>query len=265
MLKPFIQAFYYLSIDIIIGAVVLLHFFSKQFEVEISWQVYVLLALVVWLIYTFDHLRDAKKAPKTSRQRYLFHTQHERPIVIAMGIVAIVALAGVFFLPLKLIIGGLILSLFCVFYVFFQKKLALAGWKEGYIALIYSGGIFLAPTVYSGKFEVIPFLLLFSLSGINLLIFSLLEVEEDETDRFSSIAIVLGKRKTERLIFSVFSIGMSVAILTVYNSPLVSVFFTISFLLYGVILLFPRWAKKSNRYRAIGDGVFMLPLFLEFM
>ena len=62
-----------LSIDIVIGVVILLRFFCVQFGVAPGWEVYTLLGGVVWLIYTADHLRDAESKIKSSRERYLFH------------------------------------------------------------------------------------------------------------------------------------------------------------------------------------------------
>ena len=65
-----------LSIDIVIGAVILLRFFCAYFDVSPGWEVYVMLGGTVWLIYTADHLRDAEKTVQSKRERYLFHRRN---------------------------------------------------------------------------------------------------------------------------------------------------------------------------------------------
>lgn len=263
MPSHFFKVLQYLSIDIVIGAVILLRFFSLEAEVSVEWPVYFLLGSAVWLIYSIDHLKDAKKAHTRSRGRYVFHSTNKRTIIFVMLIVLAFSIAILFYVGLDLIHGGLIVAGLCVIYLLIHQKLALAGLKEVYIALTYSTGILLVPIIYSNQFDIGTFLLLFTLAVLNLIMFSWMEREEDEKDGFSSIATKLGYLRTEKLMLPIFSVGLALAFSTLWTKPEVAFYFILSFLLYGIVILNPEWAKEHMRYRTIGDGVFILPILIE--
>ena len=65
-----------LSLDVSIGAVISAMFFAEVLQVKILPYGLATLALTVWIIYTIDHLRDARAiGTKASTARHLFH-QH---------------------------------------------------------------------------------------------------------------------------------------------------------------------------------------------
>ncbi|MEM6829270.1 MAG: UbiA family prenyltransferase, partial [Bacteroidota bacterium] len=194
-----------------------------------------------------------------------FHLAFRKPIVSLMWVVLTTALILVFFVPSTLILSGLILFVFCVIYFLFQKQLAFWGLKEACIALMYTSGILLVPTVYTRIFDVTSFLLLFVLASLNLIIFSWMEMESDQRDGFDSIATRFGKLFTEKLILSVLAIGLTLSISSLQTDLYLSIYFMVSFSLYGVIVWVPGWFRLKERYRVLGDGVFMLPLFFEFI
>ena len=57
----FYQYINILSLDIAAGAVISAVFFAQIFNVQIKPYGLLALGLTVWIIYTVDHLRDAKK------------------------------------------------------------------------------------------------------------------------------------------------------------------------------------------------------------
>ncbi|MEQ9468813.1 MAG: UbiA family prenyltransferase [Ekhidna sp.] len=251
-----------LSLDIVIGAVILLRFFCVQFGVAPRWEVFVLLGGVVWLIYTADHLRDAEHKIRSSRERYLFHKEHRKPLVVVAGIVLLVLSILVFFIPLVIFLGGLALAVFSFIYLIMQHRLSRFLSKELYVALVYSAGILMVPFLLSQTYRWDVFLLLVLLTFINLSLFSWYEKDEDIRDKFQSIATELNGKKLEKIILLLISLGLAIALLSI---NLIASYFIAGFVIYALMIIFPDWFRLSHRYRAIGDGVFLLPILFEWM
>jgi len=193
-----------LSLDIVIGALILLRFFCAQLSVEVEWEVYALLAGTIWLIYTTDHLRDAEKASHSSRERYLFHQKHRKILIGIALIVLIVMIPLVLFVPIIITLAGGILALLSILYLLIQHKLSTIFSKEIYVALVYTIGVLMVPFLLSQQFRFDLFVSLFLLALVNLLIYSWYERADDQLDGFSSIATKMSKSTLEKIIVILF-------------------------------------------------------------
>lgn len=251
-----------LSIDIVIGVVVLLRFFCAQFGVTPGWEVYTLLGGVVWLIYTADHLRDAEQSVQSSRERYLFHKDHRKTIVVVAFIVLITLSSLTFFIPLLIFLGGIALGVFSFVYLLMQHRLSRFLSKELYVALVYSAGILMVPFLLSQTYRWDVFILLVLLTFVNLSLFSWYEKEDDLKDGFHSIATELQGWKLEKTILLLISAGLSVALI---SPNVITIYFIVGFLIYALMTIFLDWFRINHRYRAIGDGVFLLPILFEWL
>ncbi len=260
MLRRTLKVLQILSIDIAIGAVILLHFFCKVWEVSIPLITYFVLGSTVWLIYTIDHLRDAVKAPKSTRVRYRFHARHKKTLWITALILLLSILLCLFRIETSLIIGGCVLAIFVSIYLIIQQKLSELFLKEFYVSLIYTSGILLAPMALRGVFSFHIFILLLLLSFSNLMLFSWFEIDADREDEFDSIATLVGRKKLKKLILLCLASGLSLSFLSEWT-PL-SLYFLISFISYFFMILNAKYLIKNNLYRWIGDGVFLLPILL---
>lgn len=258
MLRTLYQKAQYLSLDIVAGAIILLHFFAQQLEAEVSLFAYVLLGGSVWLIYTLDHLKDAKLAFNSGRERYQFHLENEKWLKIMMILVVIICVYGVFQIDHNLLLTGSLLALLSVLYLLTHSILSKKGIKESYVALIYTLGILIAPFTYSGTVQWSLVWLLFLLTLSNLILFSWYEKEEDKMDSFYSIATVLNGKVLERIILILLSLGLASTLLIGFS--MLTVYFLVAFSIYSFLFTHPNWSRERLRYRAIGDGVFMLPI-----
>jgi len=259
MLYRAFQLLQILSIDVVLGAVVMLHFFSTYFGAEPSIDVYFVLGASVWLVYTIDHLRDAVKAPNSTRVRYRFHNKYQQILKCLILIVLIAIVYRLCFIDHSILIGGSTLAFLSGIYLLLQKHLAGLGLKELYIALIYTGGILLVPFVLVQIFSIPVFLLLFLLSFSNLILFSRLEKEEDIKDRVISIATILEGKRLESVILICISLGLLIVSLS--SRDLMTLYFTLAFVIYAILLFRASFLRKRNLYRLIGDGVFLFPVF----
>ena len=251
-----------LSVDIVIGAVILLRFFCTRSGVSPGWQVYALLGATVWLIYTIDHLRDAEKSTSSARERYVFHKKHKRVLMWAAGFVLAGIFSLLFFIPVVIFLGGLVLGSLSFVYLLVQHKLSVLCSKELYVAVVYSLGVLMVPGLLGMVFHWSYFILLFFLTYINLIIFSWYEREEDENDNFESIATRMRSGVLERLILILLACGLALAVQKVTVTHL---YFFTGFTVYGFMVLFPGKLTRGHWYRTIGDGVFLVPILFEWL
>ena len=188
------------SLDVVIAAMGGMYFFASFLEVVVPDSVYLGLGLVVWGIYTFDHLLDAHSmdAAQTESRRSL-HLQNRK---IIWSLLLVCVTAGLFliydesaiqeFLPYAMAIAALATGTWLL------GKYAgnIAAWtKEILIALTYVAGISIFP-IWQKGLEFLPELLFFYLIGffilalINLWILSFWDRESDAHHGFRSIATV---------------------------------------------------------------------------
>lgn len=247
--------------DVTAGTIVLMIFFCQELNVHFYWQEYTILGIVVWLIYTIDHLKDVNKldAPTSNRRR--FHSKHFKPLLIVSAFVAVIASVLVFFLPEKVVLFGALVGSISGFYLFVSKRI---DWfKEFWVAITYSFGVLLVPIVRVG-FDESTILLLGSmilLALINLLLFSHFEQKEDEEEGFRSFANVMGNKLVETtLALSFLLLGFVLyGIWLAMESTNIAVFITLTSLLYLCIWQV-RWFRTNERYRIFGDAIFIAPI-----
>src|SRR6478609_3442791 len=144
-MKP-IARFYrycnYLSLDVACGAMVCASFFSRILHVQLRQYGLASLGLTVWIIYTADHLMDARKLVReASSQRHRFHQQNFRALLVVLVIAILVDLFVIIFVRKPILNWGIGLATVVLLYLFFQRRLII--FKELVVSLLYSAGILL--------------------------------------------------------------------------------------------------------------------------
>lgn len=270
LLKAY-RIFNALSLDVALGACITSMFIASYIQVSLSVATILSLGISVWLIYTADHLMDAKQITHQPHTfRHYFHQRHFKFITSIAGAVGLFQLLLLFYLPLNTLLGGLLL-LFVVglyFLLLWLMRFKKVYHKEILIALVYACGVFLPPfSISEGALDITIGLLFFQivlLALSNLLIFSLLEIGSDQKDQQTSLAILLGNTATKRLVFGLLIFGVLLSISLFFSASAQSMavaeitLFMMNSVL-GLILLFPSWRKNDN-YRLIGDAVFYIPI-----
>lgn len=263
MITELYQYFRWLSLDIVLGAVFILAFLENVYHVQFTLSVYFALSSAIWLIYTCDHLIDAKRVVILSNERHRFHQRNFISLVLTGGLVLIFALLNASILPEPILRAGALLSAFCMSYlllVFVFKKLWI---KEVLVAVVYAVGIFLAPLTTKVNISVTDIMLIAQLTLIaflNLMIFSYYDAERDARDGFNSLVLRLGMKVSSILIqtFSLVSIVGAFTFFIVYSSNIQMLYLWMTLLLYFLHMI-PQVFATNDRYRMIGDGVFFLP------
>ncbi len=269
MLLKFYRYCNLLSLDVAIGACICSVYLSRLMLVNIPWLSILVLGLTVWLIYTFDHLQDAKKINDVANtERHKFHQKNFSSLTIISALVLVLIAILIFYLPVTTVVMGAALACFVVAYFIILHFLGLNSsyHKEILIAIIYASGIFLAPmSIYDGAIELVTILIFgqfVNLALINLLIFSWLERDKDRVNGFPSLVNIVGGHWSKRLIIMLIGLQLALSLFMVIRFGIVDVSLIIVTMtaILGGIAFFSEYFYQNERYRLIGDFVFLIPI-----
>ena len=136
--------------------------------------------------------------------------------------------------------------------------------KEIFGSLFYCWGVFL-PTIsqltsYESFFTQTEVVVFTMLVLSNLLIFSIYEMETDSTDNHKSFALTFGRQNTGLVVKVLLGI-VSGLLIGSYWALVPIHFFILTLMTAGLILitLFPDYFKIQDRYRYVGDFIFLFP------
>jgi len=269
-----------LSFDILAGVICGYTFASIILDSECPSLTPVILGATVWLIYTLDHLLDARaRKERSTRPAYRWHHNNRKvlwPVLLAGGL----ATAGLSlaFLPARILIFGCLMGGLAVIYILVQhgkpgtRRMYL--FKEGWVSIIYTAGIWGLPLLMPGTVPGIPvwlaIIIYCLLVLINVLIYSYHDHHTDEQESQLTMATVAGKKTTAHLLrLLILSVLMLivVAFLILESTAMVKVYLILlgMTILLGGILAFPVFFSKKDRYGILADAVFFLPGLLAWI
>ena len=272
MYMQIIKRLHYLNLDTALGAVIMSLFVSEIFHVPINWASVAALFLSVLLIYTFDHYQDAAiDNSKVNSLRLEFYSLNRRRLRVAILILVVCLTLSLFFIPFEVFYNGIILSAAVGFYFVLLKLLptSFIFFKEFMVAVIYVLGVFL-PAYTLGHLQVNSqliciYLIVLILAVLNLLVFSIYDMESDKISRQPNITNLLGFSHYLLLGIS-FSMVNYFLIWSAYADILDSaqrIVLTLmtSVLVVLLILVHTRFRDKEL-IRVAGEFVFVLPVVL---
>ncbi|MEX1241233.1 MAG: hypothetical protein WEB30_16045 [Cyclobacteriaceae bacterium] len=252
-----------LSLDVAAGAVICSLFFARIFHVVVSPYGLAALALTVWVIYTIDHLRDAKTIKTVaSTDRHRFHQKYFRLILAILCFVIAVNFILIWFVPQRVLIVGLALWVIVMVYLVFQRYLKFL--KEFFVALLYTAGILLpsfsAMTLNPHTVHWVLIGKFFITALMNLLLFSLFDCKEDQDQNQHSFVTWFGPASTRTgiLLLGLVNILSGIGLWS-FDPGAALIFISMNMMLLA-ILFFQKHLMSDNRYRIFGDAVFFVPL-----
>lgn len=276
MLTPLRNA-YYLSFPVVMGAVLSNRMATRLSDVApVHWATPVVLALVVFIIYTVDRLLDVRRPDRPLTNRHRFHHRYAPLLWRVVAGATALGLLLTFFLPGSVVKFGLVLGGICVAYVAAVFRLPARHpallLKEPLVALLFSAGIWgsvwVQRTTVSG-IEIAEALLFVGIAFQNLILFGVMENGElsglaQPNQAAFSLATAWGDQRCDTLLrwltFGVVAGGLALCFITTDRFAQRSALMLglMSLTLYG-IQRYPAYFLRNERYRWLGDGVFWLP------
>jgi hypothetical protein len=253
------------SIDVSAGAVICACFFARVMNADVRPSAFVALGLTVWIIYTVDHLLDAKRLKSVAAtKRHRFHQQYFNALLFFVGFAMVVDILAVLMIRESLLVAGSILGLLILFYLVIQRYLDI--FKEFVGGVLYTLGVTL-PSILFGydRFEL-PFALLIVqflfTAWINLFLFSLFDKDRDTQDDHVSFATRMGVRATRNIIIILLMLCVCLAFYQIlYHQIYAALIVLIMDCVLGLIFFMNRTFSQDDRFRLLGDAVFLLPIF----
>lgn len=267
---------------VVFGSVSTSFFFARFFNADLGPAFYWLLASTVWVIYTMDHVIDGIQSAKSNQS--LRHALHYRYRATLITLCSIIVPCNVYlafrFLSPNLIIAGMLIACFVFLYLLLIPMLKrLKKWpiKEVLVAIGVSAGMCLLPGL-AGKidwhYSYILLVLAFTLINfLNLLIFSILDEEQDRVTSMPSIVQSLGNAKSKDMANSLVVLTFFVMGFWLYSYHGIEKRYVIVVLMLmlnvlALILLKREYFSRHDLFRFWGDSIYLIPglvqaLFVE--
>jgi hypothetical protein len=265
----YLHSFYWfintLSIDIAIGAVISAAFFAKVLQVDLTYQAFVALGLTVWIIYTTDHLLDARKLKENALTiRHKFHQRNFKYLFVLVMIMSVADMVMITYIRKPVFVWGIVLAAVVIIYLIMQHFLLFL--KEIFAAILYSSGVIMPALVQvksvPSHFVILLMVEFFVVVFMNLLLFSWFDRHIDFKQNSHSFVVIVGGKATEILltILAFFNIGVGgFLILSSCSMSVPSLIILSMTALLVFIFLFQNYFAVHDRYRFLGDAIFLLP------
>lgn len=268
-MMKFVKRLNLLSIDVVVGAMVCNALFWKlpDGKSPINYLNTVVLGLSIFVIYTLDRLLDNRKPTQVPTERHLFHQHYERVLWSLVCAILVSILCLLFYLPIITILIGSLIAFVTILYLWIVSKLQVNSsyqyGKEFITTWVYTAGVWgtTVPHAINGCYGLFFMLIVFQ----NLLVFSWCEQRKFPT--VYSLASFLGENKTKNVIIFIFIVLFLGSVFSLVHSTnhfqqQVAILFIIMSFILMIIPLYASFFLKKDRYRWIGDGVFLLPTLL---
>ena len=267
-----LYSLHWLNLDTAIGAVITSLFIADFVKASVPLVAVITLFIAVLAIYNFDHLMDARRLNSVARTaRHRFYQENLRALSIYQLMLMIGLMTIIWYLPADILRAGLVLALitgiyFILLFFIFPGRFT---FKEIMIALVYTLALFLAPLYTLEKATanlswLILWVEILLLALSNTLIFAWYDHEIDHKEGHASLARNLNRQVIYRMvigfliilyIISAYSIVKGENLL--YQGVILLMTTTLLFSLLGNQLL-----QKKERYRIVGDAIFIIPIII---
>lgn len=259
----------HLSLDIVagVGCAAAFAVTITGATMPLSW--WILLPLATWVIYSADHLLDARHTgPGAQQPRHRFyHRQFVALAALTLPLVMVGGLLGILWLPRSLLVPGLAVGVAAVIHLALARRKNRVVSKELSVASIYVGGIWfgpltLAPELSGSTFAFVGLHLIAAF--LNLIAFAVFEERQDKLDGHASIVRSWGRRRVENLLALLTVAGVAGVLVTAALVPAprpVASLVLLALILIPLFLLRQHEAfAAGQRYRMVGDLAFLLLL-----
>lgn len=249
-----------LSIDVALGAVCSALFFARILQVHILSYGLIALGLSVWIIYTADHLLDALKIKlPAATARHRFHQQNFKVLLVTLFVTIIINGIIILFIRHRVLIAGLYVAATVSIYFLINRYLKFM--KEIFIAIVYTIGVLLPSiSITQQPPREWPWLIIISFmitALINLILFSWFDHAKDLRDGNISFVTVLGERTSRIVIVVLFLLVLVLTGISLSSAGLVILLMNALLL---ITFIYHRYFSAHDRFRLLGDFVFMIPL-----
>lgn len=273
-MRNFLQQAHWLSLDVMLGAIIcnLVFWQLPNGDGKTEYVSAIVLGVAVFVIYSADRLFDLRNVNISNTNRHSFHNKHKKVLWEIIIVLSIFSIVFSFSLPIKILNLGLSLGVIVLIYLLAVNKLPNNNFlliaKEPLTAIIYTTGIvgtaFVTKTNISWQ-EWALAIIFFAIVFQNLLLFSV--YESIAIPNAKNLANFFGKKTSLTIntilflaiiIFGSFTFSQNQE---TYIARVLLVEMVMSAVLW-LLNDFVKFFIQHERYRWLGDGVFILMIIL---
>ena len=263
----------YLNIEVVLGVVALaqLASFTLGRPLTASW--YIVVALVVWSVYTIDRIIDARNPSTTPLTgRHQFHARHRTILLtLASGALCVSAVTAVIFFPFRYWIAALPLGTLTLAHLAMQRTSTrwMSIIKDVNVAITYTLAAWVIPVAddfyyHTHRLDLTASAVLLSsmlLVAIDVIMLSRYERDHDSSGGWPSISVALGPQKTRLVLVTLrVTVAMIAAFVVMRQDALIALTLLAMTAAYTIL---ERWKiKRIDDARLAIDAVLLLPLIL---
>lgn len=275
-LRDFLQQAHWLSLDVMVGAIICNMVFWQlpDGQGHTEFIASIVLGVAVFVIYSSDRLFDLRNLSISNTQRHSFHHKHKKILWEIIIILTIFSAIFAFTLPAPTLTLGLALAVIVLVYLFavnkFPKNNFLLVAKEPLTAIIYTMGIVGTSFVTKSNItwqEWAVASIFFAIVFQNLLLFSV--YESIAVPNAKNLANFFGKKASLNINTALFLIIIIFGSYTFSQNDqnYIAKVLLVEMVMSAVLWLLNDFVKffiQYERYRWLGDGVFLLMIVLLF-
>lgn len=267
----------YLSLDVVLGSLAVGYLAVRLLDVIPNPYWWPILALSVWIIYSFDHLLDGYKHKNNGKiERHNYYFRNRKIIIPIMGLFSlIVVILSFLYLDKGIITGGILLGIITLLYFltinFSSVNIRYFIPKELIISIIYTTGIVMAPIIWKGELPEPSVILIIIIIGLLAfsegVMISYFDYELDLADGHSSFTIRFGQTQTKRFLLALHLIVEIAIIIALFKAETRFILICLILLLLinfilGLLTMIPHRPFVLKYHKIIGEAVFILPFIL---
>ncbi len=259
------------SIDIVAGALSMCYAINYTTGHSAGIYVYLVLGLVVWLIYTSDHLVDVYRKRHVNSFRHDLHKKYFNFFISCSLFIAGLSLFLIFRLPKEILISGILIGASLILLRIFEiwRNLPTKEWSTG---IFYTCGVGIVAISYGTLSEIwVPLAVTFILSVQNGLILSFFDFSSDIKSGSVSFSTRFGIRKSMFFIRLLFLGGLVVMILISRQGFTADHIFWMIFLVIGLSVHAFTYRSRTFFFnhldwlRPLLDGIYILTGIMTFL
>jgi hypothetical protein len=252
-----------LSIDIAVGAMVCAWFFAQLFEATIRPYAIAALGLTVWIIYTTDHLMDAKIILGRARtDRHYFHQKYFSWLLIGLIVALVLDIIQLFYIRKALLENGVLLLVTVAVYFVIIRYVKIV--KEVFITALYTAGVILpslsAPSTHVSAEVWLGVFYFGTTALLNIIMFTWFDAPLDIEHGQSSFTTTVGLGTSKKIIDALVMLQLAFGVALTAWLPLKA---ALVLLAMNSVLSLIWWRrnhmKNNNLFRLWGDAVFLMP------
>lgn len=211
---------------------------------------------------------DAAKLNGSAKSyRHSYYKNNNRTLIIWQLILLGVGIVILFYIPIKVIYGGVVVLLsigiyFLIIFIFSKSNLI---FREVVVAIGYTLAVTFVPFIGENIYLEARFywilVIVFLIALVNLWVFSIYDVEIDQIQNHHSIArtVSVGYIKKLSIIIIILAFLVTLVFSYWYNLWLVGISLIIAEIVYLLLLEKQSYFKHNEYYRLVGETVLMLP------